>query len=107
MYAKSANTQGGKIVTSKERAYLKSLANKVPALYQIGKDGLGENMVKQIDDALTARELIKVHVLENSGFEIRDAAAEMADATDSQVVQVIGNRFILYRRSEKNLCEMP
>lgn len=55
-------------MTSKERAYLKSLANKVPALYQIGKDGLGENMVKQIDDALTARELIKVHVLENSGF---------------------------------------
>ena len=94
-------------MTSKERAYLKSLANKVPALYQVGKDGLGENMVKQIDDALTARELIKVHVLENSGFEIREAAAEMADATDSQVVQVIGNRFILYRRSEKNLCEMP
>ena len=46
-------------MTSKERAYLKSLANKVPALYQIGKDGLGENMVKQIDDALTAREVGK------------------------------------------------
>lgn len=93
-------------MTSKERAYLTGLANKVPALYQIGKDGLGENMIKQIDNALNARELIKVHVLENSGFGIREAAEELAHATSAQLIRVIGNKFILYRRTDKNLCEM-
>lgn len=93
-------------MTSKERAHLKSLASKVPALYQIGKEGFGENMIKQIEDALNARELIKVHVLENSGYEIREAAEIMANETSAQVVQVIGNKFVLYRRTEKNLCEM-
>lgn len=93
-------------MTSKERAYLKGLANRVPSLYQVGKDGISENMIKQIDDALAARELIKGNVLENSMLSVREAAEELAEKTGSQVVQVIGNKFILYRRSEKNLCEM-
>ncbi len=93
-------------MTSKERAKLRGLANRVPSLYQVGKDGISENMVKQIDDALTARELIKGNVLENSMMSAREAAEELAAKTASQVVQVIGNKFILYRRSEKNLCEM-
>jgi RNA-binding protein len=93
-------------MTSKERAYLKGLANKVPSLYQVGKDGISENMVKQIDLALAARELIKGNVLENSMLSPMEAAQELAEKTASQVVQVIGNKFILYRRSEKNLCEM-
>lgn len=94
------------LMTSKERAYLKGLANRVPSLYQVGKDGISENMIKQIDDALSARELIKGNVLENSMMSAWDVAKELAEKTNSQVVQVIGNRFILYRRSEKNLCEM-
>jgi RNA-binding protein len=57
-------------------------------------------------DALAARELIKVHVLENSLLGIREAAEELAEKTNSQVVIVIGNRFVLYKRSDKNLCEM-
>lgn len=93
-------------MTSKERAYLKGLANRVPSLYQVGKDGISENMIKQIDDALAARELIKGNVLENSMLTAREVAEELAEKTGSQVVQVIGNKFILYRRSEKNLCEM-
>ncbi len=93
-------------MTSKERAYLKGLANRVPSLYQVGKDGISENVIKQIDDALSARELIKGNVLENSMMSAWDVAQELAEKTHSQVVQVIGNRFILYRRSEKNLCEM-
>lgn len=93
-------------MTSKERAYLRGLANRVPSLYQVGKDGISENMIKQIDDALEARELIKGNVLENSMMTAREAAEELASKTASQVVQVIGNKFILYRRSEKNLCEM-
>ena len=93
-------------MTSKERAYLRGLANRVPSLYQVGKDGVTENVVKQIDDALAARELIKGNVLENSMMTAREAAEELAKKTASQVVQVIGNRFILYRRTDKNLCEM-
>ena len=95
-----------KTMTSKERAYLRGLANRVPSLYQVGKDGVSENMIKQIDDALEARELIKGNVLENSMMTAREVAEELASQTASQVVQVIGNRFILYRRSKKNLCEM-
>ncbi len=93
-------------MTSKERAYLKSLASKIPSLYQIGKDGIGENMVELISNALLARELIKVHVLENSLMDVREAAEELAEKTDAQVVQTIGNKFVLYKRSEKNICEM-
>ncbi len=93
-------------MTSKERAKLRGLANRVPSLYQVGKDGISENMVKQIDDALAARELIKGNVLENSMMSAREAAEELAEKTASQVVQVIGNKFILYRKTDKNLCEM-
>lgn len=93
-------------MTSKERAYLKSLAANVPALYQIGKDGISENVVKTAADALAARELIKVHVLENSLLDNREAAEELAQKTGSQVVIVIGNKFVLYKRSDKNICEM-
>lgn len=93
-------------MTSKERAYLKSLAAKVPSLYQIGKDGITENVVKTIDDALAARELIKGHVLESCDLSVRDAAEELAAKTASQVVICIGSKFVLYRFSDKNLCEM-
>ena len=93
-------------MTSKERAYLKGLAANVPALYQIGKDGVSENVVKMASDALAARELIKVHVLENSFLGIREAAEDLAEKTGSQVVIVIGSKFVLYKRSDKNLCEM-
>ena len=93
-------------MTSKERAKLNGLANSVPALYQIGKDGIGENTVKLISDALEARELIKIHVLENAADDARSTAAELAEKTGSQVVRVIGSKIILYRRSKKNICEM-
>ena len=95
-----------KTMTSKERAYLRGLANRVPSLYQVGKDGVSENMIKQKDDALEARELIKGNEQEKSMMSAREVAEELASQTASQVVQVIGNRFVLYRRSKKNLCEM-
>ncbi len=93
-------------MTSKERAYLKGLAAKVPSLYQVGKDGITDNVIKTIDDALAARELIKGHVLENCMLSVREAAEELAEKTASQVVICIGSKFVLYRRSDKNLCEM-
>ncbi|MCI5893238.1 MAG: ribosome assembly RNA-binding protein YhbY [Clostridiales bacterium] len=90
------------MITSKQRAYLRSLANKVPALYQVGKDGVNENMIELINNALEARELIKVHVLDNAFMSAREASDQLADATNSDVVQVIGNKFVLYKESKEN-----
>ena len=87
-------------LTSKQRAQLRSLANSLDTILQIGKDGIGENLVKQADDALEARELIKGRVLDNNiDYDARAAAEELARATRSEVVQVIGSKFVLYRES--------
>ena len=87
-------------LTSKQRAQLRGLANTMDTILHIGKDGIGENLVKQADDALEARELIKGKVLENNiEYDARLAAQELARATRSEVVQVIGTKFVLYRES--------
>ncbi|MDD6410094.1 MAG: ribosome assembly RNA-binding protein YhbY [Oscillibacter sp.] len=87
-------------LTSKQRAQLRGLANTMDTILHIGKDGIGENLVKQADDALEARELIKGKVLENNiEYDARLAAQELAKATRSEVVQVIGTKFVLYRES--------
>lgn len=87
------------MLTSKQRAYLRSLANSAETILQVGKEGISENLIKQVDDALTARELIKGKVLENSMLTAREAAEDLAKATRSEVVQVIGTKFVLYRQS--------
>ncbi len=89
-------------MTSKERAKLRGLANHIETILQVGKSGITEPLVKQAADALTARELIKGKVLENAPLLPREAAEELAQATGAQVVQVIGTRFVLYKRNEKN-----
>ena len=87
-------------LTSKQRAQLRGLANTMDTILHIGKDGIGENLVKQADDALEARELIKGKVLENNiEYDARLAAQELAKATRSEVVQVISTKFVLYRES--------
>ena len=86
-------------LTSKQRAQLRGLANNIDTIIHIGKDGVGENLIKQADDALEARELIKGEVLENSLLSAREGAEELARATRSQVVQVIGTKFVLYRET--------
>ncbi len=86
-------------LNSKQRAQLRGLANGIDTIIHIGKDGLGPNLIKQADDALEARELIKGRVLENSLLSAREGAEELARATRSQVVQVIGTRFVLYRET--------
>lgn len=88
-------------LTSKQRAQLRGLANGIDTIVHIGKDGLGENLVKQADDALEARELIKCRVLENSEYTAREAADALAAATRSEVVQVIGTKFVLFRQSHR------
>jgi RNA-binding protein len=86
-------------LNSRQRAQLRALANGIDTIVHIGKDGLGDNLVKQTDDALEARELIKGRVLENSMLSPREAAGELSRVTRSEVVQVIGTKFVLYRES--------
>ena len=87
-------------LTSKQRAQLRGLANGIDTIIQVGKDGLGENLIRQADDALEARELVKGRVLDNNlEYDARTAAEVLAKATRSEVVQVIGTKFVLYRES--------
>ena len=88
-------------LTSKQRAQLRGLANSIDTILQVGKDGIGDNLIKQADDALEARELIKGRVLENALLSPREAAQALAPLTRSEVVQVIGTKFVLYRPSHK------
>ena len=86
-------------LNSRQRAQLRGLANSIDTIIHIGKDGIGENLIKQANDALEAREIIKGKVLENSMLSAREGAEELAQATRSQVVQVIGTKFVLYRET--------
>ena len=88
-------------LTSKQRAQLRGLANGIDTILIIGKEGIGDNLVKEADEALEARELIKGKVLDNSLLSPREAAEELAPRTRSEIVQVIGTKFVLYRPSHK------
>ena len=91
-------------MTSKQRAYLKSLAVNLDTIFQIGKGGISEELCFQLLNALNARELIKIKVLETCPVSAKEAAEEIANEIDAQVVQVIGTKIVLYRISdiEKN-----
>lgn len=88
-------------MTSKQRAYLRSLASQIDTIFQIGKGGISDEMCKQISNALDARELIKLRVLDNAEYMPREAAEEIAAAVDAEVVTVIGTKFVLFRVSSK------
>lgn len=85
------------MLTSKQRAKLRGLASKEDTVFQMGKEGITENFIKAVDAALAARELIKFKVLESAMVDRRAAAEEVAKATDSIVVTVIGTKIVLYR----------
>ena len=86
-------------LTSKQRAQLRGMAATMDTILHVGKDGISDNLIKQADRAVEARELIKGRVLENSMYAAREAAEELSVATRSEVVQVIGTKFVLYRES--------
>ena len=91
------------MLTSKQRAYLRSLAVNEDTILMMGKTGMSPELVKQADDALEKRELIKGRVLpESSPMTSREAAEAIAQETGSDVVQVIGSRFVLYRKKKKD-----
>ena len=87
------------MLTSKQRAYLRSLSQSLDTIFQIGKGGITDEICKQIANALEARELIKLSVLENCDWTVREAADELALAVDADVVCVIGRKMVLYRES--------
>ena len=89
------------MLTSKQRATLRGIASTYETIFQIGKGGISETLIQQVKDALRKRELIKLHVLDNCPMDAREAAAELAEATGAEVVQVIGTKFILYKANPK------
>lgn len=90
------------MLNSRQRAQLRAMANSMETIFQIGKSGVSENSIKQADEALTARELIKLRTLETCPVSSREAADSIAEAVGADVVQVIGSRFVLYRESRDN-----
>lgn len=88
------------MLNSRQRAQLRGMANGYDTILHIGKGGITDTVVKQAQEALTSRELIKACVLETSGMTSRQAADMIADKTHSEVVQVIGSKFIVYRENK-------
>ena len=96
------------MLTSKQRAFLRGLAAAEDTLVIIGKGGITENIIIQMNDALKARELVKGRALENSLLTAREAADALSETCRAEVVQVIGSKFVLYKRNEqKPKIELP
>lgn len=96
-------------MTSKQRAYLKSLAMTMDPVLQIGKFSMTPELTNAVQEALDARELIKINVLQNCADDPKVIAAMLAERTHSQVVQVIGKKIVLYKegKKEKKKIELP
>jgi len=90
------------MLTSRQRAKLKSIGVNTDALYQMGKNEIDENYIIQINAALDAKELIKIKILETALYTANEAALTLAEKTDSEVVQVIGSKVLLYKKSRKS-----
>ena len=96
------------MLTSKQRAFLRGIAANCETIFQIGKGGIYDNLIQQVNDALRKRELIKLRVLDNSMLSAREAAEEIAEKTKSEVVQVIGSKFVLFKRNpQEPVIELP
>lgn len=89
------------MLTSKQRAKLRGLANSIDTIIFVGKSGIDSDVYKSCEDAIKARELIKGKVLESSGITSREAADDISNKINADVVQVIGTKFVLYKRNEK------
>ncbi|WP_058307316.1 ribosome assembly RNA-binding protein YhbY [Gracilibacillus massiliensis] len=89
-------------LTGKQKRFLRAKAHHLNPIFQVGKDGVNDNMIKQINEALEKRELIKVSILQNCMEEKDDVAEALAEGTAAYVVQIIGNTIVLYKESEEN-----
>jgi RNA-binding protein len=90
------------VLTSKQRAYLRKIGHQMDPIIQIGKSGVTEPVIRQVDEALEARELIKARVLQSCTDSIESIAEQLVKATGAEVVQSIGNILLFYRRSSKH-----
>ncbi|MDV4149966.1 ribosome assembly RNA-binding protein YhbY [Clostridium sp. AL.422] len=96
------------MITGKQRAYLRGLANNMDPIFQIGKNGIEETFLTQLEEALEARELIKIKVLENSGLVAREASNEICEKINCEGIQAIGSKIVLYKKSSKKpKIELP
>ncbi|GAA0084247.1 ribosome assembly RNA-binding protein YhbY [Clostridium sp. MB05] len=89
------------MITGKQRAYLRGLANNLDPIFQLGKNGIEEAFLKQLTEALEARELIKIKVLENSGLAAREASNYICEKIGCEGIQAIGSKIVLYKKSSK------
>lgn len=90
------------MLTGKQKRYLRSKAHHLSPIFQVGKGGVNTNMVKQIEDALEARELIKVSVLQNCDQDKHEVAEQLSAGAGAELVQLIGNTIVLYKESREN-----
>ncbi len=96
------------LLTSKQRSYLRAIANSQDAIFQIGKAGISPSFIEQIKEALEAREIVKISVLDNIDLSAREACNIVTQETGADGVQVIGNKFVIYKRSkERPKIELP
>ncbi|WP_100406722.1 ribosome assembly RNA-binding protein YhbY [Bacillus solitudinis] len=96
------------MLTGKQKRFLRSKAHHLNPIFQVGKGGVNENMIKQLSEALEARELFKVSVLQNCEFEKEDVAKEIVKGTKAELVQLIGSTIVLYKESkEQKKLELP
>jgi len=95
------------MLTGKQKRYLRSIANKLPAIFQIGKDGLHLSQVEGIKNALLAHELIKVKILETCTTSKNEIALELSRQTKADIVQILGRTIILYKPSKKEIYKLP
>lgn len=96
------------MLTGKQKRYLRSLANREKAIFQVGKGGVNDNMIEQINDALEKRELVKVNILQNCEENKKDVAEQLRAGTGGEVVQIIGFNIVLYKKSTENKqIELP
>lgn len=90
------------MLTGKQKRVLRTEANQMKPIFQVGKTGVNENMIKQMDEAIDKRELIKLSVLQNCPLSKEEVAEQLSNQTASEIVQIIGNNIVLYRKSKDN-----
>lgn len=90
------------MLTGKQKRFLRSKAHHLEPIFQVGKSGINDNMVQQLVETLEKRELIKIHVLQNNFEDKNELAQNLSEATESDVVQVIGSMIVLYKESQEN-----
>lgn len=96
------------MLTGKQRSYLKGQAHNLDPLFQLGKSGLSENFLRQVEEALETRELIKIKILQNCDLDPTETANEIVEELGAEFVQSIGSKFVIYKESKKNKkIELP